>query len=82
MNIKRLLYSTYSKILISILLGFGIATFFRKSCNSRNCLNFISPNMKKVKDKVYEFDDKYYKFTPKSTKCDNNNNNKKIISFS
>jgi hypothetical protein len=40
--IKSLLNSTKGKIIVSILLGFGIATLFRKSCENRKCLVFIA----------------------------------------
>ena len=33
MYVKRLLYNPYSDYIISIILGFGLATLFRKVCN-------------------------------------------------
>lgn len=76
MNINRILYGKYSKIIFSIILGIGLATIFRKSCDNRKCLNFISPNIDEIANNVYEFNDKYYKFIPKATTCDSN---KKIV---
>ena len=55
MNIHRLLYSKYSKIVFSIILGFGLATFFRKACNNRKCYNFVTPDLKKVENNIYEY---------------------------
>ena len=78
MNLQRLIHGKYSKIIFSIILGFGLATFFRKACNSRKCHNFVTPEVKKVTKNTYEFDGKYYKFQPKSKRC---SNNKKIIPF-
>ena len=78
MNLQRLLHGKYSKIIFSIILGFGLATFFRKACNSRKCHNFVTPKVKKVIGNTYEFDGKYYKFEPKSKKCDTS---KKIVPF-
>tara|TARA_B110000003_G_scaffold23614_2_gene22581 strand:+ start:18460 stop:18699 length:240 start_codon:yes stop_codon:yes gene_type:complete len=78
MNLQRLLYGKYSKVILSIILGFGLATFFRKACNSRKCHNFVTPDMKKVVNETYEFDGKFYKFIPKSKRC---STDKKVIPF-
>ena len=78
MYIKRLLYNSYSKLVISIILGFGLATLFRRACNSKSCYDFVAPHAYNVEKNVYEYDDKYYKFIKKNVKCDTN---KKIISF-
>ncbi len=40
MHIRRLIYSDFGRIVISILLGLGLATIFRKVCNDINCLIF------------------------------------------
>ena len=78
MNLQRLLHGKYSKIIFSIILGFGLATFFRKACNSRKCHHFVTPQVNKVKGNTYEFDGKYYQFKPKSKRCDSS---KKIVPF-
>ena len=79
MNLQRHLHGKYSKIIFSIILGFGLATFFRKACNSRKCHHFVTPEVTKLTKKTYEFEGKYYQFQPKSKRC--NSNNKKIIPF-
>ena len=76
MNIKRLLYSKYSNVIISIILGLGLSTLFRKACNSRNCLVFRAPPFDKVDGKTFKHNDKCYKFTPHAGTCDTN---KKIV---
>lgn len=78
MYIRRILYSSFGQKLISILLGLGLATLFRKVCNDRNCLIFKGPELNKMNDKIYKFDDKCYKYVPTVKKCDHN---KKIINF-
>ena len=40
MNLKRLLYSSLGKIIISIMLGLGLATMFSKVCKDKNCITF------------------------------------------
>ena len=75
-NFKRLLYSPLGQILISILLGLGIATLFRKACNSKNCLVFKAPPMDKVDKQVFKYNDKCYTFNKSMQSCDKN---KKIV---
>ena len=77
-NLKNFLNSQKGRIIISILLGFGIATLFRKSCENRNCLVFKAPSINKIKDKTFLFDEKCYKYTEKNVTCDNNKNVLKI----
>ena len=77
-NFKRLLYSRIGKMIISMLLGFGIATFFRRACNSRNCLVFHAPSLDKIEKQIFKYEDKCYVFKPESESC---NNSKKTIEF-
>ena len=51
MNIRRLIYSKFGKNIISILLGLGLATIFRKACTDRNCMIFKAPEIEKIKIK-------------------------------
>ena len=69
LNINRVLYGTYSKYVFSIILGFGLATLFKKVCNDKNCLRFVGPNMKEINNKYYKFNDSCYKFKPKAVSC-------------
>jgi hypothetical protein len=77
MNIKRLLYGNYSKYVISIILGFGLATLFRYSCNSNNCIRFVAPSPSILK-KVFKYEDGCMKLTHKPVKC---NPLKKTVRF-
>ena len=78
MYIRRLITGVFGRSVISILLGLGLATLFRKVCNDRNCLIFKAPKIDKIDNQIFEFDDKCYKFTKKATACDNS---KKIVDF-
>ena len=79
MNIHRLLYSPYSSIIISIILGFGLATLFRKSCESRECHIFKGPPIPKIEDKIYSRDNKCFTYKYKNGSC--NKSNRKIVEF-
>lgn len=78
-NIKRLLYTPISKYIISIVLGFGLATLFRKVCKDRNCMIFKAPNIKHIQNQIFKYGNKCYKFEPNPRSC--KNANKKIIPF-
>ena len=78
MNIKGIIYSKFGQIIISILLGLGLATLFRRACNERNCLVFKGPEISKIKNQVFKYNDKCYSFEEKAKTCDAS---KKMISF-
>lgn len=78
MDLKGILHSKNGKILMSVLLGIGISTLFRKVCKERNCLVFKAPKFDKIKDKVFKFNDKCYTYTENLKKC---NNSKQIVEF-
>tara|TARA_A100001015_G_C14697861_1_gene597070 strand:+ start:215 stop:454 length:240 start_codon:yes stop_codon:yes gene_type:complete len=78
MYLRRLIYNDVGKTVISIILGLGLATLFRKVCNDRNCIVFKAPDINKIRNQIFKFDNKCYKFVEKIEKC---NNNKKIVPF-
>ena len=72
MFVKRLLHTRFGNILVSILLGLGLATLFRKACNSRKCIVFKSPPYNELVNDIYKYDNKCYKFTEKFITCNKN----------
>ena len=78
MYLRRLIYGDVGKVIISIILGLGLATLFRKVCKDRDCIIFKAPNIKKIQNQIFKFDKKCYKFEENIEKC---NNNKKIVEF-
>ena len=80
MNFKRLLHSSLGKIIISILIGLGLATLFRKVCNDKNCIQFNGPIIGDIEDKTFKHGDKCYKYTTESDKCDSTKRIVKVIS--
>lgn len=79
MNIKRLLNSDLGRVFISILLGLGLATLFRKVCKDKNCIKFSGPVIGDIEGKTYKYGDKCYTYTSNPTKCDNA---KKVVDIS
>lgn len=69
-NAMKAFKTETGKCVVSIILGFGLASIFRKSCESRNCLLFKGPPFLDIQENVYKYDDKCYKFSEKAVKCD------------
>ena len=63
---------------MSLLLGFGLASLFRNVCKDKNCIIFHAPPLEQIKNKIYKYEDKCYKYETTQTKC---NKNKKIVDF-
>ena len=78
MYIRRILYSNIGRCLMSILLGLGLATLFRKACNGRDCLVFHAAPIDKIKNQIFKYNDKCYKFEDTAATCDKN---KKTLKF-
>ena len=74
----RFVHTETGKIIMSILLGFGLASLFRTVCKDKDCLIFHAPPLDKFQDKIYKNGDKCYKYTPVATKC---NTNAKTVDF-
>jgi len=66
------------KYLMSILLGFGLASLFRTVCKDQNCIIFHAPPLDNFKDKIYKNNGKCMKYNPVATKC---RINSKTITF-
>ena len=78
MYLRRLIYGDVGRVVISIILGLGFATLFRKVCKDRDCIIFRAPDVSKIKNQIFKFGNKCYKFNESIEKC---NNNKKIVEF-
>ena len=69
MHLERFVQTAAGRILMSIVLGVGLASLFKASCKGRNCVVMQAPKLEELKDKIYKVDDKCYKFKPTQTKC-------------
>lgn len=69
----ELLENRVGQIAISVILGLGLATVFRKVCNGQNCIVIKSPDMKEIDKYFYKIDDDCFKYKPVATTCDASN---------
>jgi len=63
MNFKRLLTTPLGVAFISILLGLGLATLFRKVCVDKNCIVFHGPVIQEFDSKTFNHGEKCYQYT-------------------
>ena len=70
LNIKRLLNTELGRFFISVIIGIGLATLFRKSCTDKNCIIFDGPVISEVDGKTFRFGEFCYKYDLKPHKCD------------
>ena len=78
-NLGKFVHTETGKMLMSILLGFGLASLFRTICKDRECLIFHAPSLDDFKDKIYKTNSgKCVKYNPVPSKCSMNS---KIIDF-
>ena len=78
MYLDKFVHSNTGKIIMSILLGIGLATFFRAICKGTHCRIISAPPMEEIDNQTYKFDNKCYKLEKNVIKCEKNRNTIKI----
>lgn len=68
-NILKSINTNIGQYLISIILGLGLSSLFRKVCNNRDCIVFHAPSLETLNDTTYKYDNKCYKFKEEAVKC-------------
>ena len=79
MNFKRMLNTPLGQFLISMIMGLGLATMFRRVCDSKNCILFNGPVISEIDGKIYKYDEYCYKYELNAVKC---NSMKKTVRLS
>jgi hypothetical protein len=70
LNLSKFVNTKTGKYIMSVLLGFGLATIFRKICKGDNCVVFYAPPLDEIENKIFKQDGKCYQYSLVSTKCD------------
>lgn len=79
MNLGKFVHTQTGKMIMSAILGFGLASLFRTICKKKNCLAFHAPPLDEFKDKIYKNNNgKCVKYNYVPTKC---RKNAKIVEF-
>jgi hypothetical protein len=70
LNLGKFVHTETGKIIMSVLLGLGLASLFRTICKENKCLVFHAPPFDEIKDKIYKTNNgKCVKYNPIATKC-------------
>jgi len=79
-HLEKFVHTERGKIIMSIILGFGLASLFRTICKEKDCIVFNAAPLEDFQNKIYKKPDgnKCYKYVPIATTC---NSNKKIVTF-
>jgi hypothetical protein len=78
-DFRRFLYTDSGRNLISVILGIGLASLFQKVCKDKDCVIFNGPIISEVDGKIFQHDNKCFKYDITSSSCDKN---KRIIEMS
>lgn len=68
MKMKKFLESKSGVVMLSIVLGLGLACVFKMSCDSQNCIVYKAPDYSEKK--IIKYNDKCYQPTEHMETCD------------
>jgi len=68
---EKMTQAETGQILISIIWGLGLAAFFKRACNGRQCIILQGPPPDEITGNIYKFEEKCYKFQTEPTRCKN-----------
>jgi hypothetical protein len=69
-------------VLVSCLIGFGIAALLRPMCKGPDCVILRVPPVTAIRGSVYQIGEKCHQFNPKAVECPTDPNEKTIETFS
>lgn len=69
MMLGNIMNDPMGRIIISALLGLGLASIFRKVCSGSSCVVVHGPHLDDTKKYFYKIDEDCYKYTPYATQC-------------
>jgi hypothetical protein len=68
-GMRGLIESENGQILVSVILGLGLAALFRKACKDNQCIVISGPKAQEVDEVYYKYKDDCYKYTPEQIPC-------------
>lgn len=78
LQLTNFIHTKTGRVLMSILLGLGLSTFFRRVCKGKRCVIMRAPPQNEMDGKVYKYGEQCYKTTLTAAKCDPS---KKTVTF-
>lgn len=71
--LTNILETDSGAIVVSVIIGLGLASFFRKVCKDGRCVVIKGPDVKEISENAYKLDNECYKYKPVVTKCESKN---------
>ena len=78
MYLDKFVHSATGRYVMSVLLGIGLATIFRKTCVGKDCVTYNAAPAEEIDGQTYKFDNKCYTLEKNTVNCDKK---KRIYSF-
>lgn len=69
MILSNIMNDPIGRIIVSVLLGLGLASIFRKVCSGNNCVVVKGPGLDEIRKYFYKIDDDCYRYTPIASQC-------------
>lgn len=70
MGLYEKLDTPSGSLVISVIIGLGLAAMFRKVCKDKSCIVIRGPHMEDTKKYFYKYNEDCYKYTPEVTECE------------
>jgi hypothetical protein len=68
--LERVMKDRVGSIIISIVLGLGLAALFRRVCKDGSCVVIKAPKQEEIQKYYYKVESDCYKYTPYVVSCD------------
>ena len=68
-KLQEVMHTKIGQILISIILGIGLASIFRRSCKASECFSFHAPKPGDIEKKIYSHGGKCFSFHTETVPC-------------
>lgn len=72
-NLGKFVHTKTGKIIMSIILGLGLSSLFRKVCKNYDCIQLYAAPLKNIEGKIFQVGDKCVTYNYKSAKCEDGN---------
>ena len=70
LHLAKFVHSSQGRILMSVILGFGFATFFRATCEGSDCMIRVAPPQEAMHgSKIYSFNGKCFSLKKQDISC-------------
>ena len=70
-NLGKFVNTRSGRMIMSVILGLGLASLFRKVCKNYNCIQMYAAPLDKVEGKIFQLGDKCVKYNYETARCEN-----------